>query len=415
VQVHQWLVPADELRALRQVPWKAGLEGVDRQVAVRGLFVGVIGLVDSQAQAGHIRRFAWPEQSTLSQVHPERRYGDDPRPVPNISGARDRPVRLLHSSMDADQRARGRDIHRRTGRTFYYATRLLPRRVREPTYALYGFFRVADEVVDGADGPETPAGQRQELERLRRAALGDAPAENPVVAGFASVREDHEIPATEVEAFVDAMQTDVDRDSYERYADLEGYMRGSAAAVGHMMTAVMDPADPEAARPHAAALGEAFQLTNFCRDVREDVEDLGRVYLPQRTLDRFGVTEADLRSETASDGLRRAVRAEVLRAEERYRTGVEGLAHLPRDCQFPVLAAAVLYAEHHRLIRRQDFDVLATRPSLSRSRKLWRLARTYVTWRRLGDPVAVFDRVSAVPGRSESRSSAGGLARPTGD
>jgi phytoene synthase len=62
-----------------------------------------------------------------------------------------------------------------------------------------------------------------------------------------------------------------------------------------------------------------------------------------------------------------------------------------------VLLAAVLYAEHHRLIRRQNFDVLVSRPSLSKPRKLWTVARTWWYWRRLGDPVAVFRRASAVP------------------
>lgn len=315
--------------------------------------------------------------------------------------------------MDEAERARGRALHRHTGRTFYYATRLLPQRVRDPTYALYGFFRVADEVVDGDDGPTTPAAQRAELERLRRAALGVEPAEDPAVAAFASVRETHDIPAAEVHAFVDAMLDDIERDGFERYRDLERYMRGSAAAVGHMMTAVMAPADPATARPHAGALGEAFQLTNFIRDVREDVEELDRVYLPQRQLRRHGVDEADLRAETASPGLKRVVRAELARAEDRYREGVAGIDRLPGDCQFPVLTAAVLYAEHHRLIRDQDFDVLGKRSSLHWTQKSWRVARTYVAWRRLGDPVAVFDRVSAVPGSSETDAEPETIAHPT--
>ncbi|MEF8776154.1 MAG: phytoene/squalene synthase family protein [Haloarculaceae archaeon] len=303
--------------------------------------------------------------------------------------------------MNDDRLARSRALHRRTGRTFYYATRLLPQRVRDPTYALYGFFRVADEVVDGDDGPEDPAAQRAALDRLQRQALGEEPSEDPAVDAFARIRRSHDIPAAEIETFVDAMKTDIDRDHYEDFAALREYMRGSAAAVGHMMTAVMDPRDHAAARPHAAALGQAFQLTNFVRDVREDVEDLGRVYLPQETLRRHGVTAEDLERESASDGLRKAVRAEMLRAEGLYREGVQGIDQLPRDCQLPVLTAAVLYAEHHRLIRARDYDVLANPPSLGTVRKTYRLARTFLAWRRLGDPVAVFRRVSAVPDGTE--------------
>jgi phytoene synthase len=299
------------------------------------------------------------------------------------------------------QLSRGRAIHRRTGRTFYYATRLLPERVRHPTYVLYGFFRIADEVVDG-DEFATAAAQRAELKALRAAALGREPADDPVVAAFAEVRARHGFSDADVEAFVDAMAADVDTDRYDTYDDLEAYMRGSAAAVGHMMCALMDPDDPDRAAPHAAALGEAFQLTNFVRDVREDAQDLERIYLPLETLDRFGVDQETVLACRDTPALRRAVRAELRRAETLYREGVAGIQYLPRDCQLPVLVAAVLYAEHHRLVREREFDVVTARPSLSRARKLWTVGKALWAWHRLGDPVAVFDRVSAVPSTPES-------------
>jgi phytoene synthase len=296
---------------------------------------------------------------------------------------------------------RGKAIHKETGQTFYYATRLLPERTRTPTYVLYGFFRIADEVVDGGQGLSDEE-KRRRLVDIREAALGNQPAEEPVVEAFAEIREDHGIPDEEVVEFIDAMLADIDTDRYETYDDLEEYMRGSAAAVGQMMCALMDPDDREAARPHAGALGEAFQLTNFIRDVREDIRDLDRVYLPMETLREHDVTVQQLRDEECTPGFRRAVQTELRRAEQLYRTGVDGIEHLPKDCQFAVLLAATLYAEHHRLVRRQDFDVLSTRPSLSRPRKLWVVARTWWNWRRFEDPVTVFRRVSPVPEETEA-------------
>jgi phytoene synthase len=290
----------------------------------------------------------------------------------------------------------GKAIHKATGQTFYYATRLLPERIREQTYVLYGFFRIADEVVDG-DHDRSADQQRERLAEIRAAALGEREAEEPVVAAFSELRERNDIPDEEVNVFLDAMIADIDTDRYETYEDLESYMRGSAAAVGHMMTAIMDPDDPEAAHPHAGVLGEAFQMTNFIRDVREDMEELDRVYLPLETLQRYDVTVDQLRAGEVTPEFRGAVRSELLRTEKLYREGVAGIEYLPRDCQFAVLLAAVLYAEHHRLIRRQDFDTLSSRPSLSTPRKLWLVAKTWYHWRRMGDPVAVFRRVSAVP------------------
>jgi len=294
------------------------------------------------------------------------------------------------------QLERGKTIHKQTGGTFYYATRLLPARIRTPTYVLYGFFRVADEVVDG-DHSLSPEEQRCRLEDIREAALGNAEAEEPVVDAFDEIRRGHGIADEEIEAFIDAMLADIDTDRYGTYEGLEEYMRGSAAAVGHMMMTLMAPEDPETARPHASALGEAFQLTNFIRDVREDIRDLDRVYLPLETLRSNDVTVEQLREGEVTPGFRRAVRTELLRAEERYRTGVAGVEYLPRDCQFPVLLAATLYAEHHRLVRDRNYDVLSARPTLSTPRKLWVVARTWWNWRRFEDPVTVFRRVSPVP------------------
>jgi phytoene synthase len=291
---------------------------------------------------------------------------------------------------------RGKAIHKETGQTFYYATRLLPERIRTPTYVLYGFFRIADEVVDGNQGL-SDAEKRKRLDAIRQAALGNTEADDPVVEAFAELRAEHDIPNEEIDVFVDAMCADIDTDHYETYEDLEGYMRGSAAAVGHMMTALMDPEDREAAIPHAGKLGEAFQLTNFIRDVREDIRELDRVYLPMETLDAYGVGVDQLREERCTDAFRQAVQTELRRAEQLYRQGVAGIEYLPKDCQFAVLLAATLYAEHHRLIRKQEFDVLSTRPSLSTTRKLWVVSKTYWNWRRFEDPITVFRRVSPVP------------------
>jgi phytoene synthase len=296
-----------------------------------------------------------------------------------------------------DRVAQSKAIQRRTGRTFHLATRVLPERVRHATYVLYGFFRVADEVVDDPEADTDPETQRETLERLREAALGRREADDEVVAAFSEVRERDGIADADVDAFVDAMLADVDKDRYETYEELEAYMDGSAAAVGRMMTAVMDPDDPEAALPHATALGEAFQMTNFLRDVREDVVDRDRVYLPVETLSEYGVPVQQVLDLEFSESFADAMRHEMQRTEGLYQEGVAGIAALPDDCQFAVTLAAVLYADHHRLVRERGYDVLSETPELSRSRKLSLLARTALNWAVLRDPEAVFYRVSAVP------------------
>jgi len=298
-----------------------------------------------------------------------------------------------------------RRIHKRTGRTFYLATRLLPERVREATYVLYAFFRVADEVVDRTDAPD-PEQQRAELERIRGAALGERGTDDAVLSAFSELADRYDIDDEEVDVFIDAMVQDIETARYETYADLEEYMRGSSVAVANMMMAAMGMSEEAQAEahPHAKALAEAFQLTNFLRDVREDIHDYGRVYMPQETLDRYGVTEDDLREANVTDGFVEAMSHELRRTERLYREGVAGIRQLPDDCQFGVLLASVLYAEHHRLVRDRKYDVLTETPGLSRLRRGYLLARTWVAWRRHRDPEAVFYAVSPVSPAEEADS-----------
>ena len=259
---------------------------------------------------------------------------------------------------ESDQIDTSKQIHKRTGRTFYVATKLLPERVRTATYVLYAFFRVADEVVDRTDDPD-PEAQRRRLESMRAAALGESAEtddlpedERAVLDAFRSLADEKGISDREVDVFVDAMIQDIETTRYEAFEDLAEYMRGSSVAVANMMMAAMEmsDADREEAQSHAAALAEAFQLTNFLRDVREDIHDYGRVYIPRETLERYGVSETDLAEATVTDGFVSAMRHELQRTERLYREGVAGIRMLPEDCQFGVLLAAVFYAEHHRLI-----------------------------------------------------------------
>jgi phytoene synthase len=295
---------------------------------------------------------------------------------------------------------RSKAIQRRTGRTFHFATRLLPERIRHATYVLYAFFRVADDVVDDPNPPPAER-QRAALERIREGGLGECDTDDPVLLAFQEVRARYDIPAREVREFIAAMERDITAERYDTHDDLAAYLRGSSVAVAYMMLAVMDPEDREQARPHARALAEAFQLTNFLRDVREDVVEYDRIYLPRATLARHGVPDEQIERLEFSEEFATAMRAELERTERRYHEGVAGIEHLPEDCQFGVLLAAVLYADHHRLIRAQGYDVLSAQPSLSGHRRLGLFVRTWWHWRRTGDPRATFDAVSAVPSEGD--------------
>ena len=208
--------------------------------------------------------------------------------------------------VDDTQLAESRSIHRQTGKTFYFATRLLPERVRQATYVLYAFFRVADEIVDDP-GEMSADEQRERLLEVRDAALGRRDTDDPVLSAFSEVREEYGIPDEEVEVFIEAMLTDIEKSRYETYDEVEEYMRGSAAAVGVMMTIIMETDDLETALPPARKLGEAFQLTNFVRDVGEDIVDRDRIYLPLETLEAHGADAETLEARRFTDEIGDAV------------------------------------------------------------------------------------------------------------
>jgi phytoene synthase len=322
--------------------------------------------------------------------------------------------------VSTDQIRKSKAVQRHTGKTFHLATRALPERVRHPTYVLYAFFRVADEVVDDPD-PDPPSEQRRRLERLRASAVGERETDDPILSAFAKLRERHGIPREEVEAFVDSMLMDVDGNRYRTHRELATYLRGSAAAVGRMMLAVIDPPSETATVPHAAALGEAFQLTNFLRDVREDVRKYDRIYLPEETLAGHGSSHRQVAELSFSEPVAEAIREELRRTEQYYYFGVDGIRYLPEDCQFAVLAAAVMYADQHRLIRERGCDVLSARPSLTTRRRFELIARTWLRWQVSDDPLSVFYRVTGLerPGRrsaaaDRSADDAGSIADITG-
>jgi phytoene synthase len=146
-------------------------------------------------------------------------------------------------------------------------------------------------------------------------------------------------------------------------------MEGSAAVIGTMMTPILEPADPAAARGHARQLGLAFQLTNFIRDLAED-SARGRVYLPAEDLDRFGVRRSDLAAPATTPAVRELVAFEVERAREHYRAaepGIELLAPSSRPC---IRVAFDLYGGILEQVERAGYQVLDRRVRVPRRRRL---------------------------------------------
>ena len=270
---------------------------------------------------------------------------------------------------------RGRQLHARHGRTTYLAPQLLPRWKRRHVHALYGFTRYADEIVDDLDstldGPGQAAALRAWGERFF-AGLRGAPCQDPVLPAVLHTVRAFDLDVGDFERFLHSMAMDLTVDGYATYTDLLGYMEGSAAVIGTMMTPILEPADPAAGRvasEHARQLGLAFQLTNFIRDLAEDARR-GRVYLPAEDLDRFGVRRSDLAAPATTPAVRELVACEVERARGHYRAAEPGIDLLVPSSRPCIRVAFELYGGILDEVERSGFQVLDRRVAVPRRRRL---------------------------------------------
>jgi phytoene synthase len=282
--------------------------------------------------------------------------------------------------------ARCRDLHREHGRTYYLATRLLPAWKRRHVHALYGFTRFADEIVDRTES-QPPARRAAELSAWSAgflAGLRGEPVDDPLLPAVLHTIAVFGLDLDDFEKFLRSMAMDLTVTSYPAYADLLDYMEGSAAVIGTMMLPILGSSDPAAAREPARQLGFAFQLTNFIRDVAEDLAR-GRVYLPAEHLAEFGVTVGDLRAGVATPAIRALIRSEVARAREHYTAAAPGIPMLEPASQACMRTAFQLYSGILDEIEAAGHDVFVRRATVPNRRRAAVAVRSLLT--RPGTPV----------------------------
>jgi 15-cis-phytoene synthase len=287
----------------------------------------------------------------------------------------------------------------RHGKSYHLATRLLTPDRRPAVHALYAAARTADDLVDlpGAD----PAGDLADWSRAALAELGAGWSDDPVRLALVDTYRRYDIPVEHLVDFLAAMTSDLDVDSYPDMTALDRYMWGSASVIGLQVLPVLGTAPGvarEEAAPHAIALGEAFQLTNFLRDVAEDI-DRGRVYLPADLMAAHGVTREQLAEKRHDERFAALMREMVAVVRRRYDDAAPGTRLLAPESRACVRAATDLYGGILREIERADYRVLDGRVSVSRSRRLAVFARRLTA--------AQLARVRVTMANPKSRSSTG--------
>ena len=283
---------------------------------------------------------------------------------------------------------RCRELHRRHGRTYYLATRLLPAWKRRHVHALYGFTRYADEIVDRTEDlpPAERAARLNEWSERFLAGLRGEPIDDPLLPAVLHTIAVFDLDLADFDAFLHSMAMDLTVTSYDTYDDLLGYMEGSAAVIGTMMLPILGSPDPVAAREPARQLGLAFQLTNFIRDVAEDL-DRGRTYLPDDHLARFGVTREELERRVTTPKIKELIRYEVSVAKDHYRQAAPGIPMLQPASQACMRTAFRLYGGILDEVVAADYDVFSRRATVPNPRRARVAIRSILT--RPGTPVEV--------------------------
>jgi phytoene synthase len=251
-----------------------------------------------------------------------------------------------------------RRLQRRHDPTYYWATRRLPAEIRPATHALYGYVRTADQIVDGPHRPASAEARlaaldawERELERGR--AEGRSP--HPIVGALVDAGRRHRLPLDELRTYMCSMRIDCAPVRIETWPELEAYMDGSAGSVGRIMAPLLGV--PVVHHAGFGRLGQAFQLTNFIRDVRED-RRLDRIYLPAEDRAVYGVGEEQLGGERASPELRALLAHEVGRARGLFAEAEPAVASAPSSVRTGIRFAIAVYLRVLDRVERIDFDVL---------------------------------------------------------
>jgi phytoene synthase len=260
-----------------------------------------------------------------------------------------------------------REMARREAKNFYWGFISLPHEQRMAIYALYDFARQVDDEVDDAPSPElVPERLAAQRARVRRS-LHSAEAD-PVMYVLARAVERYNIPLSELEALIDGVELDCTNTRYATWPELREYCKLVASIVGRMCVRIFGFDDP-AALDRADDLGLALQMTNILRDVREDAA-MGRIYLPQEDLRRFGISEPELLDGHPGEAWEDLMAFETQRTRELFTSGYHVLQYIPRRPAACVQTMAGIYKRILEKIERDPRLPLRERAALSKGEKL---------------------------------------------
>jgi len=260
-------------------------------------------------------------------------------------------------------------ITRNYSTSFSLAVNLLAPSIREAIHSIYGFVRVADEIVDSFHRFDKEA-LLDNFEIEYYTAYESGISLNPIINSFQRTVKQYNIDEELVAAFLQSMRWDLEKKEYDSVADYEKYIYGSADVVGLMCLKVFVGGDQEkydALKEPAMRLGSAFQKVNFLRDLKADIEVLNRSYFPDinlRALDKSSKEKI------------------VQEIEEDFKASYEGIKKLPLEARLGVYTAYIYYKQLlNKLKRTPSEKIMETRIRISNPLKISLLAKSFIIYK----------------------------------
>jgi phytoene/squalene synthetase len=233
---------------------------------------------------------------------------------------------------------------KRYSTSFSLGISFLHKSIHKPIYAIYGFVRFADEIVDSFHGYDQEK-MLKEFKEQTYVAIEQGISLNPILNSFQWVVREYNIPSDLIETFLNSMEMDLVKHSYDK-DKYEQYILGSAEVVGLMCLKVFvngDDDEYERLKPFAMKLGSAFQKINFLRDLKADYQELGRTYFPGIDLNEFNGT------------VKKEIEADI---EIDFKKGYEGILQLPKKARFGVYMAYIYYYKLFAKIKATPAEVI---------------------------------------------------------
>ncbi len=249
--------------------------------------------------------------------------------------------------------------------SFSLGVKMLNRQIREPIYAIYGFVRYADEIVDTLHGYPQEAMLNEFIDQTYQA-IERGISTNPILDSFQWIVNHYGIERQHIDAFLKSMKMDLNHSEYDEQLIGE-YIYGSAEVVGLMCLRIFyhdDDQRYEALKPYARKLGEAFQKVNFLRDINNDYQERGRTYFAKMSY----------------NGFTREVKTEIERdIENDFREAYQGILMLNKRARFGVYLAYIYYLRLFKKIRHSEPQAIMNgRLRIANGQKIFLLFQAYL-------------------------------------